>query len=80
MQANMEKGEWPKDWCRAVFIPIPKKGNLKASSNYRTISLRVHARKVLLNIIKGRIKLHYDRDMQKKNRLVLWKEKELEKK
>ena len=63
MQANMEKGEWPKDWCRAVFIPIPKKGNLKASSNYRTISLRVHARNVLLNIIKGRIKLHYDRDM-----------------
>ena len=52
-----------KDWCRAVFIPIPKKENLKASSNYRTISLRVHASKVLLKIIKGRIKLHYDREM-----------------
>ena len=59
------KGEWPKDWCRAVFIPIPKKGNLKECSNYRTISLIVglHASKVLLKIIKGRIKLHYDREM-----------------
>ena len=36
------KGEWPKDWCRAVFIPISKKGNLKECSNYRTISLIVH--------------------------------------
>ena len=58
-----KKGEWPKDWCRAVFIPIPKKGNLKECSNYCTISLIVHASKVLLNIIKGRIKLHYDREM-----------------
>ena len=57
------KGEWPKDWCRAVFIPIPKKGNLKECSNYRTISLIVHASKVLLKIIKGKIKLHYDREM-----------------
>ena len=57
------KGEWPKDWYRAVFIPIPKKGNLKECSNYRTISLIVHASKVLLKIIKGRIKLHYDREM-----------------
>ena len=31
------KGEWPKDWCMAVFIPIPKKENLKECSNYRTI-------------------------------------------
>ena len=47
----------------AVFIPLPKKGNLKECSNYRTISLIVHASKVLLKIIKGRIKLHYDREM-----------------
>ena len=57
------KGEWPKDWCRAVFIPIPKKGNLKECSNYRTISLIVHASTVLMKIMKGRIKLHYDREM-----------------
>ena len=57
------KAEWPKDWCRAVFIPLPKKGNLKECSNYRTISLIVHASKVLLKIIKARVKLHYDREM-----------------
>ena len=57
------KGEWPKDWCRAVFIPIPKKGNPKECSNYCTICLIVHASKVLLKIIKGRIKLNYDREM-----------------
>ena len=73
------KGERPKDWCRAVFIPIPKKGNLKECSNYRTIRLIVHASNVLLKIIKGRIKLHYAERWQK-NRLVLWKEKELENK
>ena len=59
------KGEWPKYWCRAVFIPIPKKGNPKECSNYRTISLIVHASNVLLKIIKGKIKLHYDREMAK---------------
>ena len=74
------KGEWPKDWCRAVFIPIPKEGNLKECSNYRTISLIVHASNVFLEIIKGRIKLHYDTERWQKNRLVLWKEKELENK
>ena len=64
MQANNgQKGNGQKNWCRAVFIPIPKKGNLKECSNYRTISLIVHASKVLLNIIKGSIKLHYDREM-----------------
>ena len=64
------KGEWPKYCCRAVFIPIPKKGNLKECSNYRTISLIVHASKVLLNIIKGRIKLHYDREMSEERGFV----------
>ena len=57
------KEEWPKDCCREVFIPIPKKGNLKECSNYRAISIIVHASKVLLKIIKGSIKLHYDREM-----------------
>ena len=55
------KGEWPKDWCRVVFIPLPKKGNPKECSNYRTISLVVYVSNVLLKIIKGRIKLDYDR-------------------
>ncbi|XP_072014901.1 uncharacterized protein [Amphiura filiformis] len=40
--------EWPKDGCRAVFVPLPKKGNLKECSKHRTISLICHASKVLL--------------------------------
>ena len=37
--------QWPQDWKRSVFIPIPKKGNAKEGSNYRTIALISHARK-----------------------------------
>ena len=37
---------WPQDWKRSVFIPIPKKGNAKEYSNYRTIALISHASKV----------------------------------
>ena len=40
--------QWPQDWKRSVFIPIPKKGNAKECSNYRTISLISHASKVML--------------------------------
>ena len=35
--------QWPKDWKRSVFIPIPKKGNAKECSDYRTIALISHA-------------------------------------
>ena len=48
--------EWPRDWCRAVFVPLPKKGNLKECGNYRTISLISHASKVMLRIILNRMK------------------------
>ena len=41
---------WPQDWKRSVFIPIPKKGNAKECSNYRTIALISHASKVILQI------------------------------
>ena len=40
--------QWLQDWKRSVFIPIPKKGNAKECSNYRTISLISHASKVML--------------------------------
>ena len=40
--------QWPKDWKRSVFIPIPKKGNAKECSNYRTITLISHTSKVML--------------------------------
>ena len=43
------------DWTRPVFIPIPKKGNAKECSNYRTIALISHASKVILKILQGRL-------------------------
>ena len=46
--------KWPKDWKRSVFIPIPKKGNIKECSNYCTIVLISHASKVMLEILQAR--------------------------
>ena len=45
--------QWPQDWKRSVFIPIPKKGNPKESSNYRTIALISHSSKVMLKILQA---------------------------
>ena len=47
--------QWPKDWKRSVFIPIPKKGNAKECSNYSTIALISHASKVMLKILQARL-------------------------
>ena len=44
--------QWPQDWKRKVFIPIPKKGNPKLCSNYRTIALISHASEVILKILQ----------------------------
>ena len=47
--------QWPQDWKRSVFIPIPKKGNAKDCSNYDTIALISHASKVILKILQARL-------------------------
>ena len=47
--------QWPWDWKRSVFIPIPKKGNAKECSNYCTIALISHASKVMLKILQARL-------------------------
>ena len=47
--------QWPQDWKRSVFTPIPKKGNAKECPNYRTIALISHASKVMLKILKARL-------------------------
>ena len=47
--------QWPQDWKRSVFIPIPKKGNAKECSTYRTIALILHASKVMLKILQVRL-------------------------
>ena len=47
--------QWPQDWKRSVFISIPKKGNAKQCSNYRTIALISHASKVMMKILQTRL-------------------------
>ena len=53
-QQNWKTQQWPQDWERSVFIPIPKKGNAKECANYRTIALISHASKVMLKILQAR--------------------------
>ena len=50
--------QWPQDWKRSVFIPIPKKGNANECSNYRKIALISHASKVMLKILQARLQQH----------------------
>ena len=47
--------QWPQEWKRSVFIPIPKKGNAKECSNYHTIELISHSSKVMLKILQARL-------------------------
>ena len=47
--------QWPQDWKRSVFIPIPKKANAKECLNYCTIALISHASKVMLEILQARL-------------------------
>ena len=55
--------QWPQDWKRSVFIPIPKKGNAKECSNYCTIALISHASKVMLKILQARFQQYMNREL-----------------
>ena len=55
--------QWPQDWKRSVFIPIPKKGNAKECSNYCTITLISHASKVILKILQARLQQYVNREI-----------------
>ena len=50
--------QWPQDWKRSVFIPIPKKGNAKECSNYHAIALISHASKIMLKNLQARLQQH----------------------
>ena len=54
---------WPQDWKRSVFIPIPKKGNAKECSNYRTITLILHNSKVMLKILPARLRQYMNHEL-----------------
>ena len=55
--------QWPQDWERSVFIPIPKKGNAKECSNYRTIALISQASKVMLKILQARLQQYVKNEL-----------------
>ena len=55
--------QWPQDWKRSVFILIPKKGNAKECSNYRTIAYISHASKVMLKILQARLQRYVNREL-----------------
>ena len=55
--------QWPQDWKRSVFIPIPKKGNAKECSNYCTIALISHASKVMLKILQAKLQQYVNREL-----------------
>ena len=55
--------QWPQDWKRSVFIPIPNKGNAKECSNYRTIAFFSHASKVMLKILQARLQQYMNRQL-----------------
>ena len=55
--------QWPQDWKRSVFIPIPQKGNAKECSNNRTIVLISHASKLMLKILQARLQQYVNHEL-----------------
>ena len=55
--------QWPRDWKRSVFIPIPKKGNAKQCSDYRTIALISQVSKVMLKILQARFQQYMNQEI-----------------
>ena len=70
--------QWPQDWKRSVFIPIPKKGNPKECSNYRTIAVISHASKIMLEILQARLQQYMNCEVPEVQAGVLEKAEELE--
>ena len=63
MQANLENSAVATGLERSVFIPIPKKGNAKECSNYRTFALISHASKVMLKILQDTLQQYMNREL-----------------
>ena len=55
--------QWPRDWERTMFIPIPKKGNAKECSNYYKTALISHASKVMLKILQARLQQYVNHEI-----------------
>ena len=55
--------QWPQDWKKSVFIPIPKKGNANECSNYYTIALISYTSKVMLKILQARLQQYVNHEL-----------------
>jgi len=62
-QQIWETQQWPQDWKRSVFIPIPKKGNVKECSKYHTVALISHATKIMHKILQARLQQYMNREL-----------------
>ena len=62
-QQTWKTQQWLQDWKRSIFIPIPKKGNAKECSNYRTIALISHASKAMLKILQARLQQYVNSEL-----------------
>ena len=62
-QQTWKTQQWPQDWKRSVFTPIPKKGNSKECSSYCIISLISHTRKILLKILQARLQQYVNHEL-----------------
>ena len=63
MLANLENSQWPQAWKRSVFISIPKNGNAKECSNYRTIAFISYASKLMLKILQARLQQFVNQEL-----------------
>ena len=63
MSPNWEIQQWPQDWKRLVFIPIPKKDSAKECSNYQTVVFISHASKVMLKILQARLQQYVNQEL-----------------
>ena len=55
--------QWPQDWKRSAFIPVPEKANAKECSNYGTIVLISHASKIMLKILQARLQQYMNHEL-----------------
>ena len=62
-QQTWKTQQWPQDWKRSVFIPIPKKGNAKEFSHHHAIALISHAGKEMLKILQARLQQYVNREL-----------------
>ena len=62
-QQTWNTQQWPQDWKRSVFIPIPKKGNVKECLSNLTVVLISHASKVMLKILQARLQQYVNREL-----------------